>query len=100
MLLSVLVVVPFRFVLVVLCLALNLVSCMVFNTAGIRTPFQGDWAAQPPAHSVDSDMDPSEYSTPHSHRSRSRSPVVPVGTAAPGATGVDSVGSSLGGPTV
>ena len=74
-----------------------------FKTTGIRTPLCGDWAGQPPAaHTKDpAAMDPSGWSTPRSHhseRSRSRSPVGPVGSSAAEAEEVASTGSLSGGP--
>ena len=74
-----------------------------FKTTGIRTPLRGDWAGHPPAaHTRDpAAMDPSGWSTPRSHhseRSRSRSPVGPVGSSAAEAEEVASTGSLSGGP--
>ena len=60
-----------------------------FNTTGVPTPSGGAWAAPPPHQSM-SPPDASGFSTPHSQRSRSRSPVL---QAAPLATGAVAPGS-------
>ena len=55
-----------------------------FSTAGVATPSGGAWAAPPPPGSA-SPVDVSGFSTPHSQKSRSRSPGLHHASVGPGA---------------
>jgi hypothetical protein len=64
-----------------------------FNTTGVSTPCGGAWAAPPPPFS-EAPLDASGYSTPHSQRSRSRSPGVHFVASATGASSPVAAGTS------
>jgi hypothetical protein len=69
-----------------------------FNTTGVSVPTAGAWAIPVPSRSVDPNLEASGFSTPNSHRSRSRSPPGAPDPQASDGNGPAS-GTSVGGPS-